>query len=43
VDWRDTPPAGIALARRATLAARNVEHFRDPNAPVTDPWTVGGR
>ena len=29
VDLRDTQIAGIALARRATLATRNVRHFAD--------------
>jgi len=38
VDMRDTQIAGIALARRATLATRNVQHFRDLNVPVVDPW-----
>jgi len=38
VDMRDTQIAGIALARRATLATRNLRHFRDLNVPVIDPW-----
>ena len=38
VDMRDTQIAGIALARRATVATRNVRHFRDLNVPVVDPW-----
>lgn len=38
VDMRDTQIAGIALARRATLATRNVRHFSDLNIPVVDPW-----
>jgi hypothetical protein len=38
VDMRDTQIAGIALARHATLATRNVRHFRDLNVPVVDPW-----
>lgn len=38
VDMRDTQIAGIALARRATLATRNVRHFRDLKVPVVDPW-----
>ena len=40
VDMRDTQIAGIALARRATLATRNVRHFRDLKVPVVDPWQV---
>jgi predicted nucleic acid-binding protein len=38
VDIRDTQIAGIALARRATLATRNVRHFSDLKVPVIDPW-----
>jgi len=40
VDMRDTQIAGIALARRATLATRNARHFRDLKVPVVDPWSV---
>ena len=39
-DMRDTQIAGIALARHATLATRNVRHFADLNVPVVDPWTA---
>ena len=38
VDMRDTQIAGIALARRATLATRNLRHFQDLNVPVVNPW-----
>jgi len=38
VDMRDTQIAGIALARRATLATRNVRHFADLKVPVVNPW-----
>jgi predicted nucleic acid-binding protein len=38
VDMRDTQIAGIALARHATLATRNVRHFLDLKVPVVDPW-----
>ncbi|HEX4927678.1 MAG TPA: type II toxin-antitoxin system VapC family toxin [Burkholderiales bacterium] len=38
VDIRDTAIAGIALARRATLATRNSRHFSDLSVPVVDPW-----
>jgi predicted nucleic acid-binding protein len=38
VDMRDTFIAGIALARRATLATRNVRHFDDLSVAVVDPW-----
>ena len=39
VDIRDTQIAGIAQARRATLATRNVHHFSDLRIPVVDPWS----
>jgi predicted nucleic acid-binding protein len=39
VDMRDTFIAGIALARRATLATQNVRHFDDLSIPVVNPWT----
>jgi predicted nucleic acid-binding protein len=38
VDMRDTLIAGIAQARRATLATRNVRHFDDLTVPVVNPW-----
>ena len=40
VDFRDTLIAGIAQARRATLATRNVKHFEDLDIPVVDPWNT---
>jgi predicted nucleic acid-binding protein len=40
VDMRDTQIAGIALARHATLATRNVRHFVDLRVPVVDPWVA---
>lgn len=43
VDMRDTQIAGIALARRATLATGNVRHFRDLKVPVVDPWKNADR
>lgn len=42
VDVRDTLIAGIALARRATLATRNVRHFQDLSVAVIDPWKAAG-
>ena len=42
VDMRDTQIAGIAMARRATLATRNVRHFQDLSVPLVDPWKVQG-
>src|SRR5882724_3120244 len=38
VDMRDTQIAGIVIARRATLATRNVKHFADLTAQVVNPW-----
>ena len=38
VDIRDTLIAGIALARRATLATRNHRHFEGLTVPVVNPW-----
>lgn len=38
VDFRDTQIAGIATARRATLATRNTKHFRDLEIDVVNPW-----
>lgn len=43
VDLRDTLIAGIALARRATIATRNTRHFEGLDVPVVDPWTEGLR
>jgi predicted nucleic acid-binding protein len=37
-ELRDSMIAGIALARRATLATRNVRHFDDAGISVVDPW-----
>ncbi len=39
-ELRDTMIAGIALARRATLATRNLRHFDDLPTPVVDPWAA---
>lgn len=43
IHMRDTQIAGIALARRATLATRNVRHFADLKVPVVDPWEAAAR
>lgn len=42
VDLRDTQIAGIALARRATLATRNVRHFTPLAVRVVNPWAAQG-
>jgi predicted nucleic acid-binding protein len=39
-DLRDALIAGIALARRATIATRNTRHFEGLDVPVVDPWTA---
>jgi predicted nucleic acid-binding protein len=39
VELRDTMIAGIAIARRATFATRNTEHFLDAAIPLVNPWT----
>ena len=43
IDMRDTQIAGIALARRATLATRNARHFADLAVPVVNPWEANAR
>ena len=39
-ELRDAMIAGIAIARRATLATHNVRHFADLPVSVVDPWTA---
>lgn len=41
IDLRDTMIAGIAIARRATLATRNIGHFEDLPVSVVNPWLPG--
>jgi predicted nucleic acid-binding protein len=43
IDMRDTFIAGIALARRATLATRNTRHFDDLSVAVVNPWVGNNR
>jgi predicted nucleic acid-binding protein len=38
VDFRHTEIAGVALARRARIATRNIRHFQDLDPPPIDPW-----
>jgi predicted nucleic acid-binding protein len=40
VDFHDTQIAGIALARRASIATRNVRRFEDIGTPILDPWAA---
>lgn len=37
-DLRDTIIAGVAISRGATIATRNLRHFRDLPLEVVDPW-----
>jgi toxin FitB len=43
VDMRDTQIAGIAVARHATLATRNVRHFADLKISIINPWAPAQR
>ena len=38
VEIRDVQIAGIAAARRATLATRNTRHFEGLGIPIVNPW-----
>jgi len=38
LDFRDIEIAGIVSARHATLATRNVRHFKDLGIELVDPW-----
>jgi predicted nucleic acid-binding protein len=38
VEIRDVQIAGIASARRATLATRNIRHFEGLDIHLVDPW-----
>lgn len=39
VEIRDAQIAGIAIARKAPVATRNVRHFRDLGVRLVDPWS----
>jgi predicted nucleic acid-binding protein len=41
VEIRDAQIAGIALARKATVATRNIRHFTDLGVHLVDPWSSG--
>jgi toxin FitB len=41
LEIRDAQIAGIAAARRATLATRNTRHFADLGIALVDPWATG--
>jgi predicted nucleic acid-binding protein len=40
MEVRDVEIAGIAVARRASLATRNIRHFADVGVDLVDPWTA---
>lgn len=40
VEIRDIQIAGIATARRATVATRNVRHFEGLGLSLIDPWSA---
>ena len=39
VEVRDVQIAGIAAARKATLATRNLRHFEGFGLALVDPWS----
>ena len=40
IDFRDMEIAGIAMARKATLATRNTRHFEGLGLDLVDPWAA---
>jgi predicted nucleic acid-binding protein len=40
VEVRDVQIAGIALARNASIATRNIRHFEGLGIPLIDPWSA---
>lgn len=40
LEFRDVQVAGIATARKATLATRNLRHFDGLAVDLVDPWSV---
>lgn len=40
VEIRDLEIAGIATARKATLATRNIRHFEELGLTLVDPWST---
>jgi len=43
IEIREAQIAGISLARKATLATRNVRHFKDLGVRLIDPWAPAVR
>ena len=40
IEIRDAQIAGIAAARKAAIATRNVRHFEDLGPELIDPWSL---
>lgn len=40
LEIRDVQIAGIAAARKATIATRNICHFQDLGVDLIDPWSA---
>ena len=40
VEFRDVQIAGIASARKAALATRNIRHFEGVGITLVDPWEI---
>ena len=40
LEVRDVPIAGIAVARKATLAIHNTRHFEGTGSTLIDPWSL---
>ena len=38
IDMRDTQIAGIAIAKRSTIATRNIKDFKGLSVSVINPW-----
>ena len=40
IEIRDVQIAGIAVARKAAIATRNLRHFQDLGIVLIDPWSA---
>jgi predicted nucleic acid-binding protein len=40
LEVRDVQIVGIALARKAAIATRNIRHFEDLGIPLINPWSA---
>jgi hypothetical protein len=43
VEMRDVQIAGIVKARKATLATRNIRHFKDCGLVLVNPWPADSK